>query len=151
MDEKPERKIAHLQLIDGHIGITSGWCLAVKGWCAAFVSAFLALGVKHFSSALTALCVVLLFGLVDSVTFRHEKKYKALYVHVRGRSESDIDFSLEFLPSTLSESIKAWIKGSFSLRVFGFYLGMGVAIVLSTLFQFQPIWDTTLQKVKEIQ
>jgi hypothetical protein len=149
MEEKPEKKIAHLQLINQSIVKTSSACLTVKGWCVAFVSAFVGWGLHGLSvpsGLLIGLYVVALFLAVDSYILAHEDNYKRFYEEVRKKDESAIDFLLRPNDATFQEEVFAWRQALGNPRNRIFYGLMGGAIVLAVAAAGIP-WPSLWSKV----
>lgn len=92
-----EKKLKHLELIQGVINRLSTNSFLLKGWSVVLVSALFALAAPQSQPAFVYLAYVpaIVFWGLDGYFLWQERLYRALYDHVRARSEVDIDFSMD--------------------------------------------------------
>ena len=92
-----EKKMKHLEMIEGVIERMGNNSFQLKGWAVtlvALVGAFAAQGSdKRFF--LLAFIPLFSFWFLDSFYLQMERKYKVLYKRVSEKAESDIDFSMD--------------------------------------------------------
>ena len=91
-----ERKLKHLEFIQGIITRLSTNSFLLKGWSVVLVSALFALSAADSRTvfALIAFVPALVFWGLDGFFLWNEKLYRNLYDHVRQQENQDIDFSL---------------------------------------------------------
>ncbi|UKI16602.1 MAG: hypothetical protein L6V87_01515 [Ruminococcus sp.] len=91
-----EKKIKHLEMIQGVINRMASNSFILKGWTVTLVAGLLALaGSKSEASLFRIACVpIMIFWGLDSYYLLQERLYRSLYVKVCGLSDKDIDFSM---------------------------------------------------------
>ena len=106
-----DKKINHLQMIQGVISRMASNSFALKGWAVTLVSGIFALASKDADKMyflVTYIPVVVFWGL-DAYYLRQERLYRALYDKVRTLSEDEIDFSMDTSPTEFhSKKNKYW-------------------------------------------
>lgn len=124
------QKIYHLQMIQGIINRQAGNSFVIKGWSITVMAAMIALlargAEKHY--ILFSIIPVIFFWVLDATYLGNERRYKALYDHVRLLPEDQIDFSM----NTLSfKKGKNHFSAFFSATLLIFYLAslLTVAII----------------------
>jgi hypothetical protein len=92
-----EKKLKHLELIQGVIGRMGGNLFTLRGWmitlAVALSVAFLEVGRNELQIILAI--VVLIFWIHDAYFLSLERSYRCLYDKVRKLKEDDIDFSMD--------------------------------------------------------
>lgn len=115
-----EQKMRHLEVIQSVITRFSANCFLIKGWCVTLVVGFFALAdsdVDRYYFILAYLPLVL-FAFLDGYYLWLERRFRALYDHVRA-SNTESDFSLD---TRLFKSIRGGYLGAMkSGSVFHFY------------------------------
>ena len=99
-----EKKIQHLQMIQGVINRMASNSFMLKGWAVTLVAGVFALASKETDGRyfLIAFIPILVFWGLDSYYLLQERLYRYLYKEVLKKSENEIDFSLNaevFKPS----------------------------------------------------
>lgn len=91
-----EKKIRHLEMIQGVINRMASNSFMLKGWAVTLVAGIFALAVKDADKLyfLVAYIPVIIFWGLDSYYLLQEKLYRELYKKVCSTDEKDIDFSL---------------------------------------------------------
>ncbi len=128
-----ERKLKHLELIQGVINRLSTSSSLLKGWSVVIVSAFLALAVHQLHSGFVYLAyipVVVFWGL-DGYFLRQERLYRALYNQVRVKPDSDIDFSMDTTEFEGTRSV-TWLSVVSSGTLVAFHGALIVAVLTVT-------------------
>ncbi|EKE19667.1 MAG: hypothetical protein ACD_8C00124G0016 [uncultured bacterium] len=91
-----EKRLKHLELIQGVITRMSGNLFTLRGWMITLVVglsvAFLEVGRNELQVILVL--VVLIFWIHDAYFLSLERSYRCLYDKVRKLKEDDIDFSM---------------------------------------------------------
>lgn len=92
-----DKKIKHLELIQGVILRMSNNSFALKGWTVSLIVAMFALASKDSNKQFIILSYfpVLMFWLLDSYYVCQEKHFRNLYDEVRNKDEENIDFSMK--------------------------------------------------------
>ncbi len=91
-----DKKIKHLEMIQGVINRMAGNSFALKGWAVTLLAGIYALSGKEADIRffIVSFIPVVAFWLLDSYYLYLEKLYRTLYDKVREMDESDIDFSM---------------------------------------------------------
>lgn len=118
-----DKKIKHLELVQGVINRMSGNSFMLKGWAVTLVAGIFAIASKDADKMyfLVAYIPVIVFWFLDAYYLKQEHLYIALYNEVRLKKESDIDFSLEAAHCDL-EKKSEYRKCLTSKTEIGFYL-----------------------------
>ena len=128
-----EKKLKHLEFIQGVVNRLAGNSFLVKGWPVTLVAALFALAAGEGAGsrlALVALLPVLVFWLLDGYFLWQERLFRALYNEVADRSEDAIDFKMNLLPHLAKHT---WAAAAFSktLNIFhGTLLALTALVVL---------------------
>jgi hypothetical protein len=92
-----EKKLKHLELIQGVITRMGGNLFTLRGWMITLVVglavAFLEVGRNELQIILVL--VVLIFWIHDAYFLSLERSYRSLYDKVRKLKEDDVDFSMD--------------------------------------------------------
>ena len=101
--------------------------LQIKCWSIAIVTAFVALSDNWI--VVISIVPLLLFCFMDAHYLSMERAYRGLYDAVRGKEESEIDFSMDY--RTYDEGIgKVMIRWSISLFYFALILTVSVITIV---------------------
>ena len=128
-----DNKTKHLEMIQGIINRLSTNSFLLKGWSVVLVSALFALSAADANPAYVFLAyfpAVVFWGL-DGFFLWEEKKYRALYDHVRRQDESAVDFSMDTTVS--QEEAKNWVDATMSKTLIPFHGVLIIAIVVVTV------------------
>lgn len=103
-----EKKIAHLEMLQGIINRLSQNSFLIKGWSVILVTALFALVIfsANRSYLFLALLPAFAFWLLDGYYLWRASLYRRLYDQTRTLKEEEIDFSMDIAP-LLSEK-KDW-------------------------------------------
>ena len=126
-----EKKIKHLEMIQGVINRLAGNSFLLKGWCVTLVSALLALAGKDSNTKfiLVAYYPVLMFWTLDAYFLWQERLFRKLYDKIRLTDEDSIDFSMNYLQ--FAKEVPSWARVAFSKTLLLFYGTMVGAILLA--------------------
>ena len=128
-----EKKLKHLQFIQGVINRLASNSFQMKGWSVVLVAAILVLLAREdrLDYAPIALGPVLIFWGLDGYFLWQERLFRALYDHVRVLEDNEIDFSMDVRSFTNGPS-RTWLGATFSRTLLFFYVALAVAIGLAT-------------------
>jgi hypothetical protein len=128
-----EKKIKHIEIIQGVINRLAGNSFLLKGWCVTLVSAMLALAAKDSNTKfiIVAYYPVLMFWVLDAYFLWKERLFRKLYDKIRSLEEDSIDFSMN--TSIMLKNAPSWLKTAFSKTLLLFYGAMLGAILLAML------------------
>lgn len=124
-----DKKQAHLQMIQGVVNRLSTNSFLLKGWTVILVSAMFALaaGDHRRDFILLAYFPAVAFWILDGFFLWQERLYRALYNHVRGLNDAEIDFAMD--TSIVRDRVNAWIEVVFSMTLLIFH-GVVIASIL---------------------
>ncbi len=125
-----ENKTKHLEMIQGIVNRLSTNSFLLKGWSVVLVSALFALsaGGSNLAFILLAYIPASVFWGLDGYFLWEEKKFRALYDHVRNLDESAIDFSMD--TTTVATKAGDWWNATWSKTLFPFHGVLIFAIVV---------------------
>lgn len=137
-----EKKIKHLEMIEGIINRMGHNSFQLKGWAVTLVSVVGALSSQGSDKRffLISFIPLLSFWFLDSYYLQIERKYKYLYKIVTKKAEDKIDFNMDI--SIINHSDKdgvrtRYLKCLFSKTEVLFYGAIcGVVIVLALILMF---------------
>lgn len=127
-----EKKIKHLEFIQGVINRMAGNLFFLRGWTITLIAALLALFVKGDSpSYIVFFLLILIFVLwiLDGYFLSQERLFRALYNHVRKLDEKEIDFSMN-TNEYKKDKKNTWLRAMFSFTLLVFYLPLISAALL---------------------
>ena len=118
-----EKKLKHLEFIQGVINRLAANSFQMKGWSVVLVAAILVLLAREgrLDAALIALVPILVFWGLDGYFLWQERLYRALYDHVRTLDEGDVDFSMKVGDHETAES---WLSAVRSRTLLCFYAAL---------------------------
>lgn len=94
-----EKKIKHMEMIQGVVNRMASNSFALKGWTVTLVAGIFALASKDTEKMyfLVAYVPIIIFWGLDTYYLLQERLFRALYDKVRNMKEDDIDFSMNTL------------------------------------------------------
>ena len=127
-----DRKIKHLEFIQGVINRLASDSFRLKGWSVVLVSALFVLSAREGRLELvsTAFVPVFVFWGLDGYFLWQERLFRALYDHVRVLAEDQVDFSMN-VSSFKTSRARSWPGAMFSRTLFFFYATLAVAVCLT--------------------
>lgn len=128
-----ERKIKHLEFIQGVVNRLSTNSFLLKGWSVVLVSALFALSASDSNPAFIFLAYfpAIVFWGLDGYFLWQEKLYRALYDRVRAMEDNAIDFSMDV--SVVKDSVVNWATVAFSTTILAFHGVLLIAIIVVML------------------
>lgn len=128
-----EKKLKHLEFIQGVISRLASNSFMIKGWSVLLVSACFALAAPTSNILFVYLAYIpsVAFWGLDGFFLWQEQLYRKLYDHVREVEESDIDFSMN---TSGFESPKiSWSNATVSKTLVPFHGSIIIAIIIVTI------------------
>ena len=128
-----EKKLAHLQMIQGVVNRLSQNSFLLKGWCVVLVSALFALaaGNRKMYFIYLAYFPAIAFWVLDAYFLWQERLFRALYDHVRQIKEEQVDFSMD--TRVVKGQVKPWSDVIFSMTLLIFHGTVLASIVVVML------------------
>lgn len=128
-----EKKLKHLDLIQGVITRMAGNSFYLKGWCVTVVAAILGLASKDSNEKFLAVVYypIIMFWIIDGYFLFQEKLYRRLFNDVRRIEEENIDFSMD--TQAYKGKNTSWLKAMFSHTLLIFYGIMFLATLIAML------------------
>lgn len=135
-----DKKINHLEMIQGVINRMASNSFALKGWAVTLVAGIFVLAGKDTDKIyfLVAYLPILVFWGLDSYYLLQERLYRALYDKVRLLPEDEVDFSMKAAPKEFTNSNCTFCSSFTSTTELGFYLPLALAtgIIILTHIKF---------------
>lgn len=128
-------KHKHMEFIQTSINRMSGNLFLLKGWSITLIAALFALAAKDTNKAyiLIAYFPLFIFWTLDGYFLSQERRFRALYEHVRKLKEEEIDFSMDTC-AFCSDARTSWMSAMRSRTLVIYYAGL--AIVMAALAPF---------------
>lgn len=128
-----DRKLKHLEFIQGVINRLSTNSFLLKGWSVVLVSALFALSANNsnVSFVLLAYIPAIVFWGLDGYFLALERTYRKHYERVRNKEADEIDFSMN--TSDFQGGFNEWTSATLSKTLIPFH-GALVGAILVTMF-----------------
>lgn len=125
-----DRKLKHLEFVQGVINRLSTNSFLLKGWSVVLVAALVTLSARdsNVSFALLAYIPGVIFWGLDGYFLAIERVYRRHYDRVRTRQPENIDFSMDI--SDLGPTFSQWAGAIFSKTLWPFHGALVVAIIV---------------------
>lgn len=126
-----EKKIKHLEMIQGVINRLSQNSFLLKGWSVVLLAALLTITIEYDGNltSLVLIFPVLIFWYLDGFYLSQERKYRKLYEDVRTKEGETVDFSMNTTGMTFENEGIVPSVFSFTLIVFH-----GTLLVVTIIF-----------------
>ena len=127
-----EKKLKHLEFIQGVVNRLGANSFRVKGWAVVLVSALFVLAARdgRIAFSFIALLPLVVLWALDGYYLWQERLFRALYDHVRILDESNIDFSMDVRPFT-GDRPRTMPSAMFSRTLLIFYVALTLTVVLA--------------------
>jgi hypothetical protein len=125
-----EKKLKHLEMIQGVVNRMAQCSFMLKGWSVTLVAGLLALSVatnQKIALISVSFLPLIVFWMLDGYYLYQERLFRAVYDHVRKLGEDKIDFSMD--TSTFTNGRNTWTSTMMSRTVCGFYLPLLAAMI----------------------
>lgn len=130
-----DKKINHLEMIQGVINRMAYNSFALKGWALTLVIGIFALAGKDtdimYFRVVPYIPIIVFWGL-DSYYLLQERLYRALYEKVRLLPDIEINFSMETSLEEFASSNCTFHGCFFSKTELLFYLSLAIAVTITT-------------------
>ena len=125
-----ERKLKHLEFIQGVINRLSTNSFLLKGWSVILVAALFALSANNSNVRFIMLAYIpaIIFWGLDGYFLSLERIYRKHYERVRTKDPEDIDFSMDM--SDIQSGVNGWASATFSKTLIPFHGALIGAIIL---------------------
>lgn len=123
-----EKKMKHLEMIQGVINRMASNSFLLKGWAVTLVAGIFALSSKDADKLyfLIAYIPILVFWGLDAYYLLQERLYRKLYDKICLLQEQSVDFSMDTsVPESRNEKYSFW-NCVFSKTELGFYLPLAI-------------------------
>ena len=122
-------KHKHLEFIQAAINRMAGNLFLLKGWSVTLIAALFALAAKDSNAAFAGVAYfpLLIFWTLDGFFLSQERKFRALYDHVRLLDEAAIDFSMDTRP--FHSDSTTWAAGLLSRTLLTYYGGLAFILL----------------------
>lgn len=130
-----DRKLKHLEFIQGVINRLSTNSFLLKGWSVVLVSALFALSANNSNVRFILLAYIpaIVFWGLDGYFLSLERVYRKLYERVRTKSADEIDFSMD--TADLESGFNEWLSATLSKTLIPFHGALVGAIIVTMLIQ----------------
>jgi len=130
-----DRKLKHLEFIQGVINRLSTNSFLLKGWSVILISALFALSANNSNVRFIMLAYIpaIVFWGLDGYFLSLERIYREHYERVRTKDPKDIDFSMD--TSDILSGFKEWFAATFSKTLIPFHGSLIGAIIVVMLIQ----------------
>lgn len=129
-----ESKVKHLEMIQAVINRLASNSFLLRGWSITLVTALVAI-IGYGSNSTQYLIVyvpIIVFWLLDGYFLSRERRYRALYDHIRKLPNKRIDFTMD--ARSFKKGKNTWISACLSTVSLLFYGSLlGVVIFVSYL------------------
>ena len=117
-----DSKLKHLEFVQGVIARLAGNSFRVKTWAVVLISTILAILARdgRLDIGFVALFPILAFWGLDGYYLWQERRFRALYDHVRGLHDDDVDFSMD-ADAAVHDRSPTWRAAMFSRTLTLFY------------------------------
>ena len=127
-----ESKLKHLEFIQGVVNRLASDSFRIKGWSVVLVAALFVLLAREgrVDFLFIGLVPVFFFWGLDGYFLWQERLFRALYDHVRGLNEREVDFSMDTGAFRIGWD-RTWLGATLSVTPVLFYGALIAAIVLA--------------------
>ena len=123
-----DKKMKHLELIQGVISRMASNSFMLKGWAVTLVAGILVLASKDTDKLyfLVSYIPVIVFWFLDAYYLLQERLYRSLYEKVQNTDENSIDFSLKATTTEFDNEKNRFLSCFISKTEFWFYFPLAV-------------------------
>lgn len=133
-----DRKLKHLEFVQGIINRLSTNSFLLKGWSVVLVAALFALSAAESVLAFVYLAYIpaVVFWGLDGYFLWQEQVYRELYDRIRRKEPDEIDFSMD--TREVSTDVAGWAKAVFSKTLVPFHgVLIGSIVIVMILMRKQ--------------
>lgn len=130
-----DRKLKHLDFIQGVINRMGHCSFLLKGWSVILVSGLFALAAKETNPLFVYLAYlpVIAFWILDGYYLYQERLYRRLYEKIRSREPNDIDFGMN-AATFKGEGNATWPESILSKTMFLFHGILILSVIVVMVF-----------------
>lgn len=123
-----DKKMKHLELVQGAINRMAGNSFMLKGWAVTLIAGIFVLAGKDTDKMyfLVAYLPILVFWGLDAYYLMQERLYRSLYDKVCATEEDHINFSLKATGDQFPDIKNRYSACVFSVTEMGFYLPLAL-------------------------
>ena len=127
-----ESKLKHLEFIQGVVNRLASDSFRIKGWSVVLVAALFVLLAREgrVDFLFIGLVPVFFFWGLDGYFLWQERLFRALYDHIRGLNEREVDFSMDTSAFRTGWN-RTWLGATLSVTLILFYGALIAAIILA--------------------
>ncbi len=129
-----ERKIAHLEMVQGVIDRIGNNSFMIKGWAVTLVSAIFALSIENHKFSFIALFPILLFWWLDAFFLYQERLFRRLYNDVALKDDASITYSMNNV--SYKKNSDKICKAALSKTLLCFYGGMLLVLIVLLVIHY---------------
>lgn len=137
-----ERKIAHLEMVQGVIDRIGNHSFMIKGWAVTLVSAIFALSIENHKFSFIALFPILLFWWLDAFFLYQERLFRRLYNDVALKDDASITYSMNNV--SYKKNSDKICKAALSKTLLCFYGGMLLVLIVLLVIHYLNLECVTL-------
>lgn len=137
-----ERKIAHLEMVQGVIDRMGNNSFMIKGWAVTLVSAIFALSIENHKFSFIALFPILLFWWLDAFFLYQERLFRRLYNDVALKDDASITYSMNNV--SYKKNSDKICKAALSKTLLCFYGGMLLVLIVLLVIHYLNLECVTL-------
>jgi uncharacterized membrane protein len=128
-------KHKHLEFVQAAVNRMAGNLFLLKGWSITLIAALFALAAKdaNKSYVLIAYFPLLIFWCLDGYFLSQERRFRALFDHVRTMNEADIDFSMDTRRFS-GDARNSWAGSILSRTLVIYYAGLAMVMLVLMYF-----------------
>lgn len=126
-----ENKYKHLDFLQAAIGRMAGNLFLLKGWSITLIAALFALSAKDANKLYVVLAYypLFVFWVLDGYFLAQERRFRALYDHVRTLPDNQIDFSMDTRPFA-KDYPNTWLGSLLSRTLLIYYGSLALVMLL---------------------
>ncbi len=128
-----EKKLKHLEFIQGIINRMGNNSFLIKGWCITLVVGIFAITITNdnYLFLLISIIPTVTFWYLDGFFLKTEKLYRELYKNVAGTEEEKIDFLMNVNKAEYKKKVGSVLQVMFSKTLLPFY---GMLLIVLGIF-----------------
>jgi hypothetical protein len=130
-----EKKLKHLEFLQGIINRMANCSFLLKGWSVILVAALLALSAatqEKVAFISISLVPIIIFWILDGYYLWQERLFQAVYDAIRTKAENEIDFKIN--PMDFVGGHNTWLSTIFSKTILLFYLSLLISMTLVAVY-----------------
>lgn len=134
-----EKKLSHLEMIQGVISRMASNSFALKGWAVTLVAGIFALSSRDTDKMyfLVAYIPIIIFWGLDAYYLLQERLYRALYNKIRTLQDDEITYTMDTSPAEFHAGKNTYVWCLISKTILWFYFPLALVsagiIVLTRL------------------